>query len=338
MKDLGHFPPSFMSRRLSAQERGRIHTLASIGWTDEQISADLKVAKGTVQRWKHRSFVGDAPRSGRPTKLTPSVLKTIDKQATRKRRVFQRQIAQRVGLGHGTVQKAITQLDLSYRLRSMRPPLSDEDRRRRVKYAKAEKERDWGHVVFLDEAIIRGGTSPHQINRGVYVHAGDRIDAIPVVAHGQSFNACGAIFEGGRTPLELFTGSMTADAFVDILRDTILPAVRKHFGDAPWTLVMDGNRAHTARATVDFLESEGVDFISRDRWPPRSPDLNAIENIWAMLKRRLGEPGRRGSKVFEKRILACWDAIPQEHIDNTINSIPKRLEHVIKEKGETYPC
>lgn len=131
---------------------------------------------------------------------------------------------------------------------------------------------------------------------------------------------------------------MTADVFVNILRDTILPAVREHFGDEPWTLVMDGNRAHTARATVEFLESEDVDFISRDQWPPRSPDLNAIENVWAMLKQLLGEPGRRGSKVFEKRIRDCWDAIPQEHIDSTINSMPQRIKHVIKEKGEPYPC
>ncbi len=111
-----------MARRLSAQERGRIHALASIGWADAEIMADLEVSRGTVQRWKHRDFVGDAPRSGRPTKLTASVRKTINKQTTRKRRVSQRLIAQRVGLGHGTVQKATKQTDLSYRLRSLRPP------------------------------------------------------------------------------------------------------------------------------------------------------------------------------------------------------------------------
>lgn len=202
--------------------------------------ADLEVCEDTVQRWKHRDFVEDAPRSGRPTKLTPPVLKTIDTQATRKRRVSQRGIAQQVGFSHWTVGKGINQLGLHYRLRSLRPPHSDEDRRRRVKYAKAEKERDWGHVVFLDEAIVRDGASPHQINRGVYVHPGDNIDPIPLVAHGQSFNACGAIFEGGRTPLALFKGSMTADVFISILKDTILPAVREHFGDEPWALVMDG--------------------------------------------------------------------------------------------------
>ncbi len=112
-----------MARRLTTLERGRIHTLASIGWTDAEIKDDLGVSERTVQRLKHRDFVGDAPRSGRPTQLTTKVLKTIHKKATRKRRASQLEISQKLGLGHGTVQKAIKQTDLSYRLRSLRPSL-----------------------------------------------------------------------------------------------------------------------------------------------------------------------------------------------------------------------
>jgi transposase len=45
---------------------------------------------------------------------------------------------------------------------------------------------------------------------------------------------------------------------------------------------MHGNTSvHTTRIVKSLLEDLGVEFIA---WPPYSPDLNPIENLWASMK------------------------------------------------------
>ena len=62
-------------------------------------------------------------------------------------------------------------------------------------------------------------------------------------------------------------------------------------------------------------------------WPAQFPDLNPIEHLWGLLKRRLAEHEHPFSGIHElwERIQVEWDKIPAEKCQNLIESMPKRV-------------
>jgi transposase len=46
-------------------------------------------------------------------------------------------------------------------------------------------------------------------------------------------------------------------------------------------LMQDNAPAHSARATILELTERHIQYM---KWPPRPPDLNPIENVWAYMK------------------------------------------------------
>jgi len=70
-------------------------------------------------------------------------------------------------------------------------------------------------------------------------------------------------------------------------------------------------------------------------WLAQSPDLNPIENLWSIVKRRLGlyESVPANQHELWQRVHQEWRAIPKEIIQNLVESIPDRINSVIKNKG-----
>ena len=75
--------------------------------------------------------------------------------------------------------------------------------------------------------------------------------------------------------------------------------------------------------------------ISVVKWPPRSPDLNPIENLWNLLDLRLRRRPRLPGNVEElwKAMQEEWGEITQAQCENLVESLPRRYKAVVKAKG-----
>ena len=71
-------------------------------------------------------------------------------------------------------------------------------------------------------------------------------------------------------------------------------------------------------------------------WPASSPDLNPIENVWAILKyrvRRRMNGGPHTHTALVEAVQAEWDALEQDEIDRVILSMERRVNALLLAKG-----
>ena len=74
----------------------------------------------------------------------------------------------------------------------------------------------------------------------------------------------------------------------NVLLHEFIPECRRLYRNQAWTFMQDGATCHTSKGNKKLLLELGVDCLE---WPPNSPDLNPIENAWAIVSREMERKG-----------------------------------------------
>ncbi len=72
---------------------------------------------------------------------------------------------------------------------------------------------------------------------------------------------------------------------------------------------------------------------SRANSPANSPDLNPIENLWSIVKRKMRDTRPNNADELKATVKETWASIPPQQCHKLITSMPRWIEAVIKAKG-----
>ncbi|KAK3874283.1 hypothetical protein Pcinc_020769 [Petrolisthes cinctipes] len=310
--------------------RGSIISLHRVGRTNAQRARQLHICKQTVSRWlqRHKDTrnLTDKPRTGRP----PCTTSEQDQQI-------------RIAVEKNPL---TTSLRVIEHQNLWKPHLTEANIEKRLEYALEFCEKPaifWENVVFLDEKTFY---STNRKATKVWRKNGTRYDGQHVVSDGRSGRIGAALFgwvyaSGVGELTDIGRGRFTGVKYVKLLEDVFLPSVRLlNPYPSQFFLLQDNSPIHNAEVVKNWFKAHPE--INVLPLPPRSPDLNQFEHVWAAMEKQASDPLPLGSlpnrNAVIQKALAPWEHQRGRDAGQALclkltELMPRRLNSVIEAGG-----
>ncbi|CAK1580671.1 unnamed protein product [Parnassius mnemosyne] len=97
-----------------------------------------------------------------------------------------------------------------------------------------------------------------------------------------------------------------------------------------WIFQHDNDPKHMANSVKYFLSEQRISVLN---WPTNSLDLNPIENLWYIVKKKVSNKRNTSQNELYEAFIEAWNSIPLEKCMKLIESMPRRCSAVIENKG-----
>ena len=202
-----------------------------------------------------------------------------------------------------TIRRYLGKLDMKYKKAGIEIYLSKKDKQVRKEIISHWISSDvkWENVIFSDEKCF-SLDGPYDWRS--FVRSNEKILRQRRQCRGGSIMVWLFCMSNGLLGYRIVKSTLNSTEYIQFLKKSLIPAIKLNFNNG--CIFQDDNaKIHRAKIVKDFIEQNKIEVI---QWPPRSPDINIVENIWKLLSDMI----YNGSQFNNKKDLL-------KKIEDTIN-------------------
>ena len=332
-------------KKISNETKLSIIKYLNNGLSIRKVSELTKVSKSTVERIS-KDIRHQLPNQilGRPTKLSRRQKLFYISKITKGGRDNAVQVTNdlkselNTNVSPSTVRRALKDAGLGSMEKPKKPLLSRKNIKDRLEFAKTHQHwtiKDWSKVIWSDETKINRFTSDGCV--WCWIRDGEQLKSrhakLTVKHGGGNIKVWSCITFKGVGWLTKIDNILDKELYQNILKDELMETIKEYdFNQENIWFQHDNDPKHIAHSIREWLSNQKFKVM---KWPAQSPDLNPIENMWAILKRRLNQYERPPNRMLElfDQVAETWYNITSEECQKVIETMPQRCQEVIKAKG-----
>ena len=132
----------------------------------------------------------------------------------------------------------------------------------------------------------------------------------------------------------MYEGKLDGKALRQLLDRTLVQTAADYYDldhGEQWWFVHDNSRPFKSREVQTWLHNHGVSVID---FPSFSPDLNPIENVWPRVNKLTDRLHPTTQDALSDAFIKCWPEVSLDIFTNFAQSMPARIQAVIKANGD----
>ncbi|KAL4500908.1 hypothetical protein ABPG72_020142 [Tetrahymena utriculariae] len=332
------------SNRINEDERWQIIGYFKCCQNQQQTADYFGISQSSVSRLLQKyDFTNDVINfkcSGREKIIGLDEQEVIKDMVKDDRFVTSQKIADTLGVSYKTVQKEMKSIGMKFSVPKEIPLLNSSHIQKRLEHAKLFKDRRIDDIIFTDESYF-------QLFRnkiGVW-HFEDDPNLVCKPQSRICLMGYAAISWKGKSEIYVYEQGfkINSQAYCEILNEILLPfankvyaqqrKTRKSIEQSKWLLLQDNAPCHRSKETKDYLVQNSIETIAH---PPNSPDLNPIEQIWAILKRRVEKQQPKNANQLKETIVNEWNQIEQSIIQSQFEELYHNTQENLNNQQYLY--
>ena len=120
----------------------------------------------------------------------------------------------------------------------------------------------------------------------------------------------------GAIPVHVFKENFNSIAYCNVINECLIETADHLYPDG-WKLQEDNSSIHKSKFSMSYKEERAIKCHD---WPSCSPDLNPIENLWAVLKKRVQNRVPKTLEEIKNYVNIEWETFDPDFIMNFTKS------------------
>lgn len=325
-------------RKLVIKLHNETHSLRSISRT---IGRPVSTVQGIVDRYGINRNVENKKRSGRPSVLSERNERQILREVKTNPKISASKIATKLIdttntlVSKETVRRHLNKQGYYGRVARRKCFVNEVNRKKRLEFAQKYRnktENFWNQFIFTDESKFNlfGSDGRCKVWRQKNKEY-DKKNVCATVKHfGGNVMVWGCMSASGVGNLVIVEDTMDQYKYIEILKNNLQASANKMGLGRNYIFQQDNDPKHSSLNAKLWILYNTPEYC---KTPPQSPDVNPIEHLWDELERRIRLQNISSLSHLREVLQTEWALITPDVTKKLVQSMPKRLEEIIKSNG-----